>query len=898
MNDAFDNIIHDFEYETDPTYKEALLKRILNALQNGRLKEKVQDFLIGYFPNQNKYRDYRVIALRNSNQLNELQLEFLKKAFINGTIEIRYDASYAFKKHIKNQEVFKFLKEIILNCSNPDILAHAISSIITNDLSELERDELINTIEVDVPMVQFYLFKHKVFTKKHAQNDITLMLPVVNQMPYQLKQDVINFLIDGFNKNKVLKKILIKSLERRNFHNEHKNLIDYEIAWKVLFDCFNKDADVINIIKLQFDNEEFPFNSANTNEIFQNLIHYFKGNNELMSSVENWLEKRMKKYSHIDPEVAFASIFVHSENIKKILFEDLPKTGVSHWNVMALLDGWPNDYEIKEKLKKYYRNIEPSKTSASAHFISKVFDSSEKEEAIKILERILFDKKITFRERSISALIELDKQYFETNILKTLISELDTFPKDFWGQYYSALDVIVKNFHSNKIVQTYVSERIENESSFYSLSVLYFPELIKAEEKLLKKSIPLSKEFRLLIIESFTDSSILPSNIETVLNNFEIEAAEEEVMGDMAICLFNYLKENNPSKIIELSKSLVFARGLDYEVKRSIAFTGFLISRKLDEYFSIEDTENKSKDKSRMLDIFNDYSYRKSSSGIMIKSIIDNFEYLISYTGKDFKSFVEILKFNKDVEDIWGFFARYSAKSSPTYKHIMDFVSNHSATIKNKSIISFLNRTSPRCAILKDILLRFIKNDEGSNKILAGRLLGTNFKNDSQVYEEMIKVEHFTDTGRIIALCNGWSHEPILRKIFDDIVDNQYHVDNYVSFNLKFLFRDIENLTIFLKNVITNTDDLKSYHQYFYFPMIERLKRDKVFSLAIKNLLLSTDSINEKISFYNLLSQVNMLDDDITSWKNKISDFNNDFGYDIVSNKIVRLKDILHDYYY
>lgn len=897
MNEAFETIIYDFEYETDPTYKEALLKRILNALQNGRLKEKVQNFLIGYFPNQNNYRDYRINALRNSNHLNGLQLEFLKKAFINGSLEIRYDASYAFKKHIKNEDVFKFTKEIILKCANPDILAFAINSITTADLTEQEGDSLIKTIEVDVPIVQFYLFKNKVFRKKHSQDDIEMMLSVANQMPYQLKQEVVDLLIDGFNSNNILKEILIKSLDKKDFYSEGKNIIENEIAWKVLFHCFNNDVDVINLIKFQFENENYPFHS-HSSEMFQHLIYYFKGNSELIPLVENWLVKHLRKYSLIDPEVAFASVFVHSENIKNILLEDLPNTNISHWNVMALLEGWPNNSEIKEKLKEYYRTNESSKTSAAAQFVTKVFDSHDKGEAIKILEGILFDKKITFRERSISALIELDKEYFENKILKKLISELDTFPKDFWGQYYSALDVIVKNFYSNVIVQTYVLERIENDNSLYSLSIEYFPELIKAEEKLLKKSIPLSKEFRLLIIESFTDLSILPNNLEGVLSEFGAEAAEEEVMGDMAICLFNHIKETNSSKIIELSKPLVFARGSDYEIKRGIAFTGFLISKKLNEYFSMEDIENKGEDKSRMLDIFSEHTFRKSSSGIMVKSIIDNFDYLITYTGKEFNSIVKNLKFNKDIEDIWGFFARHSSKSSPTYKHIMEFIFNNSTTIKNKSIISFLNRTSPRSSILKDMLLRFINNDEGNNKILAGRLLGTNFKNDSQVYKEVIQVENFTNTGRIIALCNGWPQEPILRKIFDDIVHNQYQVDNYVSFNLKFLFRDIHNLTIFLKDIITNTGDIKRYHQYFYIPMIERLKRDKTFSSAIKGLLLSSDSINEKISYYNLLSQVNMVDSDITLWKNKISDFNNDFGYDIVSNKTVRLKDILHDYYY
>jgi hypothetical protein len=897
INSSFDSIISDFEYETDPKYKEALLRRILNSLQNGRLKEKAQSFLLQYFPNQNKYRDYRINALKNSKQINDLQLDFLKKAFINGTIELRYNASYAFSKHIKNEHVFNFIKDIILKCSNPDILAFAINSIITNDISEQERDDLLKSIEVDVPIVQLFLFKHKVFSKKHTQDDLKLILQVVNQMPYQLNHEAVNLLVNGFDKNDFLKETLIKSVERKDFYSERENVIDNGIAWKVLFQSFNKEQAVIDQIKAQFEKEEFPFLSIEKHEMFQHLVYYCKDTKELIPSVEKWLEKRLKKYNHIDPEVAFASIFVHSENVKNILLKDLPNTGFSHWNVMALLDGWADDKEIKKKLKEYFRTVETNKTSASAHFITRVFDSNEKDEAIKILENILFDKKITFRERAISALIEIDKDYFESTVLNKLINELDNFPKGFWGQYYTALDAILKDFHSNQVVQDYILERVENDNSLYGISVQYFPKLISNEDRLLKKSIPLSKELRLLIIEAFFDLSKLSNEVETVLSNFGAEA-EEEVMADMAVCLFNHIKETNVSKIIDLCKPLVFARGFDYEVRRSIAFSGYLISKKLDEYFEVEDVESNSKDKSRHLDIFNEYAYKKSSSRIMINSLIDNFDYLISSTDKDFNSIVENLEFRKDVEDIWGFFARHSTKSSPTYSHIMEFVSNNVSTIKNNSIISFLNRTTPRSPILKDILLRFINDAERRNGILAGRLLGTNFKNDTQVYEEVKKIRDTWDSGRIIALCSGWSEEPILKTMFDDLVKSQTPVDNYVGFNLKFLFRDVSNLTDFLKNISINVGDIKRHHRFFFIPMIERLKRDKDFGLAIKELLLSSSSISEKISYYNLLSQVNMVDEDVTSWKNKITDFKNDFGYDIVSNKTVRLKSVLHDYYY
>ncbi len=708
LNSSFESITNEFEYETDPLYKEALLKRILNALQNGRLKEKVQNFLIQYFPNQNKYRDYRVSTLRYSDKLNFQEIEFLKKAFINGTIEIRYDASLVFKKHINNEQVFDFIKSIILNCSNPEILALAINSIITSELEQKKIDDLLKSVEVEISIVQFFLYKYKVFVKKQTKGDLKKILSIISEIPYQLKQEAIELLIDGYDKSNKLKEILIKSVKRQSRFIENRITIDNSIAWKILFHCFNKDTEVVDLVINQFQDEEFPFASLDKLEMFKHLNYYFKGNSRLIPSVESWLDKRLKKYNFfINPEVAFASIFVHSESIKNILLNDLPNSAISHWNVMALLEGWSEDKEIKENLKNYFRTIETNKTSASAHFISKVFEIQEREEAKKILEKILFDEKLMFRERAIPSLLEIDKNYFENNILEKLLGVLESFPKDVFGQYYTAIEEITKNFHSNTLVQSYVLDHIKIDENLFGLLVRYFPEKIDKEQKILKKSMPLSKELRLLIIEQINELSVLPENIENVLSSFDKEE-QEEVKADMAMCLFNHIKHTNKNKIIDLVTPIVFKRGFDFEIMRNIAFTGFLVSERLDEYFNLEDNESQSKERANPVDIFNNYSFKRSCSGLMIKSIIDNFDYLISITGKDFTPVLKHGKTDKDIENIWGFFATHSAKSSPSYPYIMEYISDNTDNIKSNSLISFLSRTSPNSAILKNILLRII----------------------------------------------------------------------------------------------------------------------------------------------------------------------------------------------
>jgi 3-methyladenine DNA glycosylase AlkD len=895
-NESFNLITAEFENETDSLYKEALLRRILAALHNSKLTEKVQEFIMRYIPNSYKYNDYRVSPLRFVKELNSAQFKFVKNVFLNGTLEMRYDCSNVLQKHVKDIRVNNFLKDIFLTCSNPEVLAFAINSIITNEIEEYEIQSLLKSVKIKNPLVDFFKYKHKIFLKKQTAKDLNEFLKIIEGVSFELEQEVTNMLIEGFGQNKKLKSNLVKATVRENRYAQGFSIND-KIAWKVLFHCYNKDPEIIELIKHEFDTNEYPFIGVR-HDLFKHLVYYFKDNEVIKESVDKWLSSRLEEYKFIDNDIAFACILLRSDSSKKLLLDDLVKSGIAHWPVMALLEGWPDDLEIKIELKRYFRTGDRKKTAAAAHFISTVF-KDDKAEGIEILEKILFDKEVFWRERTIGALIDLDKDYFENEILDKLLEVLETFPKEVFNQYYTAIEEIVRNFSANPKVESYVFKCLENDKNIYKFLIEYYPEKNKQDDRELNRSLPLSKDLRLLIIEKLSELNFLPMIVENALFHFNQEE-EEEIKGDAAMCLFSHLKTINSNKIIELCSPLVFGVGFDHEMQRNIAFTGFLMVHKLDQYFLTEDTNshNKSKQKASPADLFSNYDYRRATSGLMIKVIIDNFEYFISYAGKDFKNVIENSRSQRSIEDMWSFFARHSIRSSPSYSYLIEFITNNIETIQNSSVISFLNRTSPRSSILKDILLRIIKSPEAKNKVLAGKLLGTNFKGDSLVYEEVCKVKDIDDVGRIIALCNGWPGEKILKEMFDEIVNSNSQVDYHIGYNLKFLFRDVKNLKEFLENAIENAKESKRYHQYFFVPMVERIKRDVELCNVIKEALLNSPTVNKKISYYNLLSQVNMIDDEVRLWKNQINDFQNDYGYDIVSNKEASLKNVLYDYYY
>ena len=893
LKSLFKSIVHSFEYETDPLYKNALLKRILDGLNNSKINDEIQNFLMSYFPSRSRYRDPRISRFGLTENLERHHLEFLQRVLINGTLEQKFDVSKVFKSHINNSEVFEFIKQTIINCSNPEIKAFAINSIISSDLSQSVIDDLLGSVQSENKLVRFFLEKWQVFFKRQKEEDLNRILSIGKNFPRQLRQELVQLFKDGFSQSDRLRVIAIDNING-NYHFQESTKMEREVAWEILFQCFNNNAETIKLIKDELETNESPFTFLSRHDAFQYLILYFKDNLELVSAVEKWFLKRTNKYRFTDGEIAFACIFTHSEKALEYLLEDLPRANFSHWNVMALLEGWEENEHVISELKAYFRNIEPSKTSYAAYYIPRIFKKEEeKEEAINILEKILFNSDLTFRERAISALIEIDKKYFENSILEKLIGELDSFHKDGFGQYYTAIGDILNVFHKNELVSSYLLDRAENDYNLSAYIIQYYSENTEKIKRILNQSLPLAKHLRLLIIEQINELPKLPEKIEELYNEFNHES-ESEVKGDTAISLFKHYNKNAPEKIIELSRPLVFGYGVDYEAQRNIAFSGFLIANRLEEYFSLK--EEKSKDPASPRNLFSDYDIERNSSKLMRNSLVENFDHIISITSEKF-NYLTSNSNSKEIENIWGFFAKYSTKSSSPYLHLMNYISENVNDISNQNIINFLNRVAPKSVHLKSILMRLLDaKTPNYDQAYIGRLLGSNF-NDDQVYQKVREIHHQNEVGKILALSNGWSDEPILKEIFDDLISNQLEVSQYVGFQLKFLFRDIDNLVKFLEENISS-EDLTKLHRAFFPPMIDRLKRDSDFGQSIKNLLLNADSVSKKISYYSLLSQCNLVDEEVKVWSRATTDYKNDYGYNIVTNRIVRLKDTLHDYYY
>lgn len=892
QDEYFQKITEEFEFETNVTRKEALWDIILTSLYTSRLRKSTIDYVSNYFPNAYKFQDHRINILLNipTEKLPQFCKEYLIKNLINGNTYQKLEASNAINSHIKDDWLCSRIMDILEFCFNPEVVPFALNSIISKEIDESIKLKVYEKYKyTEHPNISLFSIKLKVHLKKQEESDMLDLVKVFKSISYELEDEYSNLLIKGWPENQKLLALCLESTKR---HFAHQSLINSSIAWKILFVLFNKEETVLDRVVEELKTEEYPFIGIDKYVSWDYFSNYFENNTKLIPVIDEWIERQ--KYN--EPEIAYASLIGKTDFAKKYLINNLPKSGIPHWFVMALVEGWPEDIEVLEFLKNYFKQSE-----RNSHFAAQYIDSvfkNEKETGIKLLEDIIFDRSLVFRDRAIEPLIKLDKEYFRNKILKKLIEEeLSLFPKDNFREYYNALSTVVRNYHEEPVVEHFFFSNLSDHSVILDLLMKFWPNREDVIERHINYSSPLPLNLRILLIDKIGERGVINDKILNLLSKFD-EESNEIVKSRAALSFFSFLRNNDIEKIISIAQPKIFYRGPDYELQRQIAFCGYLITKKLDEYYQVE--EEGTKERANPGFSFDSYSIRSNVE--IIKLIINNFDYLYSETSKDFS---KLSKFSKlEEEKVWGFLARYSDQSSQTFPYLIDYINSHQNSINNQYLIDFLYRTSPQSNILKSILLRLVNEKKDSSSPFYGKILGENFNYDNSVLKNVsnFDLENF-NTGKILALCIGWPDSKILKDSFNRLIEKEYcpHPYEYDAvFYLKFLFRDYDNIFNFFDEIIVNYNDLRNNHKYFIQPMMNRIKRDPDLQQLIKNKLLTTDSISFKISFYSILSTLNKVDNEIVLWRNKELERveSQYYGYNIVTNEVTPLVEILNNQNY
>ena len=884
-------LIEEFEYETHPSKKEALWNVLLSALYNPRINEKVLAYLFKYFPNKYNFSDQRLQALEylSADELTHSIRQFIVKSIINGNRQQKIEASNQAKKSINDTWIFNKVIELLKSCYNPEIFGYLINSLISDDVNETIKEDIVKKYDrSEHPEIVLFIIKLKVHMRIHTTDDLDELITKQKDISYTLDYEVEQTLIAGWSSCEKLYQHSIESLEK----SVPDTIIKHELAWSILFNCFNKKEEVVDRIIYQLENEEYPFSIIHSSNQWKIIAENFKDNIRLIPVIENWLQKIDR---HDVVETTYACLVGRTEANKQYLLKQLADSSFSHWQLMALTSGWSDDENVKDELKAYFRS-DSKRRDYSASYVSQVF-LNDKEEGVSILEDILFDRRLRQRSRALPALIELDKDYFEQNILDRFIeSELPLLDKQ-WGNYYEALQVLIGSFHEHEQLKLLAKNNL---FKIPAAIIQYYPDLIQEFEKVMSTSLPIADNLRLKLIEELNHRYFL--NNTQVIEQLSLFMDEQNLQIRMASAFanFDHLKETAPSVILERCNSLIFYSGENHEVQRQIAFGGYLKLGKLEEYFTLEDPSSYYADKaiedrlaSPKIQLFDHYRY----SSIIVKFLIENFDYIINVLNNDLNRISMFRRKDESDQNLWGFIAKHSDKDSPSTPHIIDYI-NKAEDINNINLIDFSIRTSSNSSELKQILIKNIDNKDEVTALKCGKLLGELFSDDEEVHNLVSEVESVRkNPGRVMALCHGWPSHQLLKDLVNDLYKNQTRVTADLAYTIRFMFGDTNNILRFLEGLFDNYNEALYSHKFFYPLLLQRARDDKELRSTIKNLLLSTNSISEKVSLYALLEKVDGIDQDIITWKQQelLSQEVYRFGYNITSNKLTSLIEVLDE---
>lgn len=889
------NLISEFEYETHPKRKEVLWNILLKSLYNPKINEKVLDYLFKYFPNIYAHSDKRLDALMylSKENLTDNIRHFIVVSLINGNIYQKLQASKVIQKFIDDELIFEKINHILHNCYNPEVIAYLINAVISEKAgSSFQKEVVAKYNSSEHPKIYLFATKLKVYLNMQNNKDLDKLVNKIKGLSYTLDDEIEQLFIDGWGNSNELFKHLMDSL---NTHVAEAQ-IKHEMAWSILFKCYNNKDEVVDKVIDEL-NQDYPFLHSHRIEHWQTLSEAFRDNKKLIPVIEEWLQKDDNK--HRDIETVYACLIGRTENNKEYLFDQLlDKSGFPHWQLRALTSGWSDDKNVINRLKDYFRSDNSRKGWAS-DYISTAFLDNPKE-GIEISEEILFNRDIRFRNRALSSLIELDKNYFEINLLdRFLEQELPLLDKN-WGDFYESLYLLIQHFPENQRVKSLAIQELAHSPMAV---VQFLPELMNEFEQSLTTLLPTEESFRVHLVQEL-QHKYFSGNTKVIeqLSHF-LDEKDSTIQMASAIAYFEHMKDKHPDVVLERSNELVFAVGNYHEKQRQIAFIGYLKINKLNEYFLIENPEKYYADKPQEKRLAKPYfqlfdSYR-ANGNLANQILVDNFDTIYKATNGDLS---KISQFGKEElsQENWGFIAKISNKDSPTVPYIMEYIDSLEV-IHDSNLMNFLIKNTTDKNQLKKILIEYVDSKNSAIAITCGKLLGDLFSDDKDIYHLVSNIEDvYQHEGRLMALCQGWTNDKKLLDIFNELVKKQPRLSASLVFNLRITCRKSENILDFLADVLGNYHEFDYYHRFLYTPLIKRLKNDDELRRLIKTTLLNTQSISEKISFYALLDEIGAIDQEVMDWKNAM--INNadlkQFGYDITKNKLVSLDEVLIDLNY
>jgi hypothetical protein len=875
----------EFEAELDEAIRQPLLRLLLGAAENPRLKRLVFDYFGLYFPYPYLLDDYRVAALRRvaAAQLSSAQQAFLWQALRHGNATTRLQASVTLGEFMTVPTVAE-RATTLLSASLPPTQAALVLNVLAGPAVPAARKAEAVTRFTDRTTGDLLLFRLKLQVQlgTHTDQHLTELLASARWLGHELASELVSVLATGWPASRQLLATCLASVS--NHWNSNRQL-DTEVAWALLLQYYYQEEQVLERVIQEVRTEQFPFNSGSNMSCWQWLAANFRDNPRLVPVIDEWLAKQ----KYLDSTATIASLVGRTPVARQVLLAQLPQTSFPHWPVMSLMQGWHDDPQVRAELKAYFRGATPRKDFA-AYYLPQVF-VDEPQEAVAIAKDILFDRSAPFRDRALAPLLKLDSEYFKTHLLdQFLADELPELSKGYFAQYYAALQLLAEYFGTDERVQALVfAPDGPPDGHLYEVLIRCYPEAIEAIDHRVGRSLPLAAADRLQLIDRLGERYVADTHSLMQLANFEVEA-DDRLRCEAAVRYFQLSPDQEAVRAV--CSRLAFYRGTGHEANRQLAFIGFLLRGELATYFALHDEKEGAPNP--------DFRFRSDIYGyeaVLLPLLTEHFATAYAEIGGDWARIAQRHS-QIDEEDILSALANYALAGSLLENHLLQYATTHASTLHRPGMLAFLARQQPGSELVKQVALRLVQSEREGEWSWAANVLAQQYVTHPEVYDAVADIQDSRSEGKILAATLGWPMLPKLGELFAVSNSGQLQFESVIRYALNFLFWDVTTVASFLTKVRNASDELQLRHRFFVQPLLARVQRDKEVQAHLLTILQEGTHPALTISAYALLEQTARYAADLAAWRRQPPAGLAEYGYNIVENRVMSLSETLHDIWY
>lgn len=863
------------------SYKEDILNIVIEGLNSSATKNLVEEKLYVWFPKRFLWKEQIFKSFKKWEDKEGVVHCLVNNLYDEDVYNKQYAAKYLAEIASGDTSIGQILTDISLQSLDIDTRSAAFEALICgwfnndciNKFIEINSESSIN-------LLRFMSIKGKVRKKKNNKKDLDDLLMILSSsgFGYKWENSIIECIIEGWKKSPLLKSKCLDNLNS-NLHNQKRNIPNEYKLKEILIKGYPQDSDVAKIIKDELQKEKYPFNMLS--EIWPWLRNNFKGNKDLALSVEKWI---LEQNSFKNREIYFITPIAKKESVKNKLLGFLEdKSSFPHWTVMSLLEYWGmKDKDISKTLLDLVHKNDEFASEIGYLLPQIIIDKHKCEEKLKSLIKNPECKRLDF---VIDGLINLNIIEQEDSIIDYILDNIlnERNLGIFFGNVLSSLVVY---FPENQKIKKLILDNIPDLSfalPSISYSYNYIPEVRK---EIISYCTPLPEPLRNNISKQVGKSSFDSEFTIETLGKYRYEM-NPDIKIQTAVNYYENIVRygvDHENEEKRLSEELI-KTGPDYSETRQAAFCGAVILKRPD---LIKQCMNNKVQQKYSIALEHQFLEKPS----FIRFMLSYWKYIYNNFGENIWS---ILQLHSD--HVWNTLSNFIEEYPDAKRELIKYIENSGVRKYEVALLNFISNNFPKSKFLLDCCLKVLlpqKNQygflyESYHSAEAGYIVGNQFKGDKEVLDVLnSKILDKHSNGYIIALCKGWNDSKELDEIYETVKEKQIELS---IMSAVFLICSKATPNRIISKICELIEkNIGFSNKLIIGEIIKRIQNDKILEELLLKRLYKTTSVNEKVTFLNIIRRTPIINSQLDDWSlNEIKTQRKmkcpEIGYDFAEDK-------------